>query len=112
MNIISDEELALSSGDALQCEHCHKVYPVDEWHSCPEGTRALQEQAERENREYHHRRRSRKLVTRQFKITIVANDSDEDFQEALSDLEANFDQGSRSDDILGFAWEVEELNDK
>lgn len=111
-NWMSDEDMGLDSGDLIRCEHCGKVYSVDDWHSCSEGADASRRDTETFTKNYFG---DGTLVARRFEVTIVAPNTPSGFQDALDDLALEGEQifarkpCSRSDDILQWAWEVKPL---
>lgn len=106
-NFMSDEELGLSNGDLLQCDHCRKVYSVDDWHTCPEGAEASRKSAEAFNKRFVG---GGKKVTREFIVTITTYDTETAFEEAWSSMAAwRSVKSEDTDDVLGYSWSVEEV---
>lgn len=106
-NWMSDEDLALSNGDARQCDDCGKVYSVDEWHTCPEGAERSRKSAREFNDAYLG---DGTLKTRQFIVTVQALNTEMGFKAAWDDMAAWAPEQEKGfDEILRFGWEVEEI---
>lgn len=110
-NWMSDEDLGLESGDLRCCEHCGKVYSVDEWHSCVEGNAHSREEAESFNREYFGKGQ-RKLV---LQIEIHCPNTAMALTDVLNDMASNFEPGRTTqsiDHLLKRSWQVQTLLDQ
>lgn len=108
MNILTDEEMSLMSGDSWRCEHCKAVLSVDEpFHTCSEGAKAARESNKKFKKDFFG---SGTLKTRQFLVTIVAPDTDMGFSEAWDSMASwGPEETEGSDDILHYAWSIKEV---
>lgn len=109
MNVMSDEDQALSDGDAWQCEYCRTVFSIDEgtFHCCPEMQAAHRGEAERAHKHFFG---NGHMVRRRLVIDIVCPATQPAFLDALNTATSMYpDQTAGADDILQFSWQITEL---
>lgn len=108
-NLMSDEDLALESGDARTCEHCGTVYWVDEWHTCAQGTASARAENEQFTRNFFG---DGTIVRREYRLIVECPDTDMALRDVLSEVSAWYEPGlveSGEDGLLQLKWSITEV---